>query len=135
MIPRIALGFMGAVAVGWGAWKLFTTENLTQITSSALWLGGGVIAHDAVLAPVTIAGAWLLSRIAPGWLRGPATAGAIVLGVLTMVAVPVLGGWGRRADNPTLLPRDYWAGWCVLAGLILVGVVLTALVRRMVSAR
>lgn len=130
MIARFALGALGAMAAAWGAWKLITTENLSQIMSGGLWLGGGVVAHDAILAPAALVGAWLLSRLAPGWIRGPATAGAIVLGSLTVVAVPVLGGWGRHADNPTVLPRDYWAGWFVLAGVVLIGVMCAAFIRR-----
>ncbi len=43
-----------------------------------------------------------------------------MLGSLTLVAVPVLGGFGRSTDptNETLLDRDYVAGWLVLAGLV-----------------
>jgi len=35
------------------------------------------------------------------------------------VAVPVLGGFGARPDNPTLHDRPYAAGWLVVAALVL----------------
>ena len=34
-------------------------------------------------------------------------------------AIPVLGRFGARHDNPTLLDRNYVAGWALVAGLTL----------------
>ena len=50
----------------------------------------------------------------------------MVLGAVTLLAVPVLGRFGAQPDNPTLLDRAYGPGWLVLAGLT----VLLAVVRR-----
>ena len=52
-----------------------------------------------------------------------------VLGPVTLLAVPVLGRFGERPDNPTLLDRDYTAGWLVLAGLTALTVAAAAVVR------
>ena len=43
----------------------------------------------------------------------------VVLGPLTLIAVPVLGRFGAKADNPTLLDRPYWLGYAVVVGLVL----------------
>ncbi|MEZ5095067.1 MAG: hypothetical protein R2731_02430 [Nocardioides sp.] len=67
------------------------------------------------------------SRLLPGWLHGPAAAGLVVLGSLTLVAVPVLGLFGARPDNPTLLDRPYLTGWLALAGVVLAGVAVAGL--------
>lgn len=123
MISRVSLGAVGVLVAGWGAWTLLTNQRPDQLVAAATWLVGGVIAHDIVLAPLVLAVGWLLVRMLPSWVRGPATAGAVVLGTVTLVAVPVLGGWGRRADNPSLLPRDYWSGWLLLAALVAIAVV------------
>ena len=53
----------------------------------------------------------------------------MVLGSVTLLAVPVLGRFGARADNPTLLDRPYTAGWLLLAGLVLTSVVVATVVR------
>ena len=45
-----------------------------------------------------------------------------MLGSVTLLAVPVLGRFGARPDNPTLLDRDYALGWVVLAVLTIAGV-------------
>ena len=41
----------------------FTRE---QLTSEAFWLAGGVVLHDAVLAPVVVALGYAASRVLPG---------------------------------------------------------------------
>jgi hypothetical protein len=41
---------------------------------------------------------------------------------VTLLAIPELGRFGARADNPTLLDRHYWLGWSVLVTLVVVGV-------------
>ena len=79
-----------------------------------MWLAPGWSLHDLVLTPWC----WLIAaarrsrccRPRPG---RPAAVGLVVLGSVTLLAVPVLGRFGARADNPTLLDRDYLAGWLV----------------------
>ena len=41
----------------------------------------------------------------------------------------MLGRFGARPDNPTLLDRDYLVGWLVLAGVVLLVTVVASLVR------
>jgi hypothetical protein len=127
---RIALGAAGISVAGWGVWTLLTNQRPDQLIAAATWLAGGVVAHDFILAPVVLGAGWLLLRLPPPWVRGPATAGAVILGTATLVALPVLGGWGRRADNPSLLPRDYWSGWVAVATIVAIGVVAAAMVVR-----
>ncbi len=130
MKGRILLGALGVVVAGWGVWTLLTNQRPDQLVAAAVWLAGGAIAHDFVLAPAVLVAGWLLVRMLPLWMRGPATAGAVVLGTVTLVALPVLGGWGRRADNPSLLPRDYWTGWILVATIVAIAVVAAGLVVR-----
>lgn len=117
---RALICALGVVVAAWGVWTLLTTSRLDQLLNAALWLGGGIATHDAVIAPATILlGALLVPRL-PEWARGAVAAGFIVVGTLTVAAIPVLGAWGRRPDNPTLLPRDYWLGWLLVVGSVAV---------------
>lgn len=127
---RVAVGAIGVAIAAWGAWTLLTNSRVDQLVNTVLWLGGGIAAHDALIAPLTLVLAWLLVRRMPEWLRGSAAAGFVVLGTVTVVAIPVLGAWGRRADNATLLPRDYWVGWLIVAAVVAAGVMVVALVTR-----
>ena len=130
MSTRVTLGAVG-VAVGlYGAWLLVSRQSIDQLVSTAVWLAGGVLVHDALIAPIVLVVGMVVVRVAPVWSRGSLAVGALVLGTLTAAAIPVLGAWGRRADNPTLLDRDYTAGWFVVAGLVALGVLLGSLVVR-----
>lgn len=124
---RLLLGIVGAAVVGYGGWLLVTRED--DLVDVAVWLVAGVVLHDAVLALVTLALGALAVRLVPSAARAPVAVGFVVLGTATLFAVPVLGRFGARPDNPTLLDRNYWAGWLVLAGLTALAVVLAALVR------
>ena len=101
-----------------------------NLVAALPWLLGGVVAHDAVLAPlVVLAGVVAAARL-PAWARGAAAAALVVLGPVTLTALPALGRFGVRADNPTLLDRPYAAGWAAVAALVLVAAGTAALVAR-----
>ncbi|MXG91767.1 hypothetical protein [Nocardioides flavescens] len=129
LAPRIALGAVGVLVAAYGAWLLLSRQDAEQLRSAAVWLVAGVVLHDVVLAPVVVVLGLLVSRVVPPVARAPIAAGAIVLGSVTLLAVPVLGRFGERSDNPSLLDRDYTAGWLVLAAVVLVAVVVATLAR------
>lgn len=134
-MTRRILGGVGVLLAGYGLFLLATDVPARLWAAVATWLAGGVVVHDFVLAPLVIAASWAGSRLLPAWARGPVAIGGLILGTLTVVAVPVLGGWGRRPDNPTLLDRDYVLGWSMLAGLTLIGVTGAALAVRSIRRR
>jgi hypothetical protein len=122
---RALLGAAGLAAAGWGAWLLLG-QGATNLRATLVWLAGGVLLHDAVLAPLTIAVAWVAGRLAGGRPRAPAAVALVLLGPLTVAAVPVLGRFGARADNTTLLDRPYWAGWTALVVVVLVAILVAS---------
>jgi hypothetical protein len=119
----------GVASVAYGAWLLVTRQSAAHAMDTLLWLAGGVILHDLVLAPVVVALGWVAVPLLPICARAPAVVGGIVLGTLTLTVVPVLGGFGRRADNPTLLDRDYAAGWVAVAAAEVAAVVAASVLR------
>ncbi len=132
---RAALA-VGGLALGiFGAWSLLRL-GLLNLFWALLWLVGGVIGNDALLAAATLAAVAIGTRILPSWARAPAAAGLVVLGTVTLMAVPVLGRFGAKPDNPSLLDRSYGVGWLVLAGIVAVAVVAaSAVTRRRGTAR
>jgi hypothetical protein len=125
---RLGVGGAGLVVAAYGAWLVLGLP--TQWWPGLLvWLVAGVVLHDAVLAPVVVLVGLGLRRVVPEPARGPVVVGAVVLGSVTLVAVPALGRFGARPDNPTLLDRPYLAGWLVLAALVALGVAVATLVR------
>lgn len=119
---RWPLGLVGVVVGCYGGWLLLTRQAGEDLVSAGQWLVGGVVLHDLVLAPLVIVLVALVGRLTSRSLRAPAAVLLVVVGSVTLLAIPVLGGFGRREDNPSLLDRDYSTGWLLLVG-VLVGLV------------
>lgn len=132
MKGRAALIALGVVVGGYGAFRLLEL-GWANLTATLTWLVVGVLLHDAVLAPATIALAALGVAVLPARLRAPAAGGLLVLVTVTLSAVPVLGRFGARPDNPTLLDRNYTAGWVLLATCVVAGVGLWTVLRSLTS--
>ena len=128
-MTRVLLGAAGLAGALYGLFLLLG-QGATQVLDAGIWLVGGVVAHDAVLAPAVLVLGVVAVRLLPGVARAPVVVGLVVLGTVTLVAVPVLGRFGASPGNPTLLDRDYVAGWCVLAGLTAVAVAGAILYRK-----
>jgi hypothetical protein len=123
------LGGLGAALGAYGAWLALTRQDAGQLVEIALWLAAGVLLHDVVVAGVVLAGVGLGRRVLPRPWRAPATLALVVWGGVTLMAVPVLGRFGARADDPTLLDRPYVGAWAALSLLAVVVVALAGLVR------
>ncbi len=120
-VPRLLLGAAGVVLVLVGFWHLLGTD-LSDLPGVVLWLAGGVVAHDAVIASlVVVVGVLAVPRL-PVWSRAAVVAGLVVLLSVTLAAVPVLGRFGAKADDPGLLNRPYLLLWLLFAALVLVAV-------------
>ena len=128
MRTRLLLGALGVAVATYGGWLLLQ-EDLSDLADTAVWLAGGVVLHDFVLVPLTLLLGLALVRLLPANLRAPVAGGLVVLGTVTLMAVPVLGGWGANADNPTILDRNYPVGWLVVAGVTMLVVVVTIVLR------
>ncbi|MCP2337647.1 hypothetical protein [Actinomadura rupiterrae] len=79
----------------------------------AVWVGGGVVAHDALLTPAVLVAGTLLRR----WRR--LRFGMFVAGVLALVALPMVLGYGRHPDNPSILPSNYLLNLVVAVALVM----------------
>lgn len=128
-VPRLLLGAAGVVLVLLGFWHLLGTD-LSDLPGVVLWLAGGVVAHDAVIASLVVVFGVLAVPRLPVWSRAAVVAGLVVLLSVTLAAVPVLGRFGAKADDPGLLNRPYLLLWLLFAAVVLVAVGAAALVRR-----
>ena len=134
---RAVLGAAGGLLTAYGVWLLLPRQDLERNLDVALWLAGGVLVHDVLLGSVVIVVSLLATRLLPAVARPAAGAGLVVLGSLTLLAVPFLGGFGREnaPDNPTLLDRDYTAGYLVLVATVIIVVVLPVLLHSLRARR
>ena len=110
---RWTTGVVGLVMIGVGLWSM-RAFDADQLVSMLVWLAGGVVGHDLLLAPLTIGVLLLGTRLLPARARPAAVVGLVVWGSVTIATANVLLGVGGRPDNPTLLNRPYLGWWLVL---------------------
>jgi len=103
---RLTVGAAGAALMGVGMSLLMDVRDLPHVL---VWLGGAVVLHDGVIAPVVLLAGLVLVR---GHGRGPVRGGLLVAGALTLVALPVLLRPGKPA-NSSVLPLDYSRNWLI----------------------
>ncbi|MET7683454.1 hypothetical protein [Streptomyces sp. NPDC005423] len=125
---RLLAAVAGLALTGVGVSLLLDVRDLPGVL---LWLGGAVLLHDALIAPLVLLAGLVLVR---GGGRGPVRAALTVAGALTAVALPVLLRPGPRA-NPSVLPLDYPRNWLLTLAAVAVAVAVAAVTALRTAAR
>lgn len=121
---------IGGAIMAFGLGGLLNGAAGTNPPQLALWAIGHLLVHDLVIAPVTAVVGWVLLKLVPHRVRGPVLGGLVVMAMAAVVAIPVVYGAGRRADNPTLLPdADYAGNLAVVVGVVAAATLLLVVVR------
>jgi hypothetical protein len=113
---RRAVYAAGAVLIAVG---LAGIVRHVPVVGWVIWFAGVAVVHDAVFAPLVFGAAHVTRRVPALWRRA-----AVVAGTVTLVALPAVLGFGRRRDNPSILPQAY--GRHLVAIVILIGLVTAA---------
>lgn len=125
--------WLGLIAGGgvltFGFIGLMTNSAQTRPGNMVKWVVGGLIAHDAIVAPAVVAISFLLARLLPAAVRGGIQATLAVCAVLVVMSYPVLKAVGRDPNNPSLLPLDYPRNLAIVLAIVLVGGVTLTLLR------
>ncbi|MFC8145628.1 hypothetical protein ACFUKV_28395 [Streptomyces paradoxus] len=103
-VMRVLTGAAGVTLMGVGVSLLLEVRDLPGVL---VWLGGAVVLHDVVVAPLVLLVGLVAVR---GGVRGPVRGALLVAGALTAVALPVLLRPGKSA-NSSVLPLDYPRNW------------------------
>jgi hypothetical protein len=114
---RAALIALGTIVMGYAVLGAATDPDLKP-GGVVLFLATGLVAHDAVFLPLTIAAGALIARLTPRWARPSVSVAAIVSLAVGLAALPLVLGYGRSADNPSILPRAYGHGLLLVVTLI-----------------
>ena len=133
--PRYGPLFWTGVVVGTalmavGAVELARASDLSPPAAVARWVVGLALVHDLVVAPLTIAVGVATARVLPPSVRSVVQAAVIVSAVVAAFSVPFVAGWGRLANNPSVLPRNYAGGLAAVLAVVWV-VAAAAVVRRL----
>ena len=128
-VVRVALGAVGVGCALVGA-RFLLQRNSPEVISAAIWFTVPPILSDLVLLPAAALVGLVLTRSLAPWARLPAQVAAVVIGTLLLLALPFIGRFGARADNPTLLDRNYLLGYLIYVAVVVVAAVGWALLRR-----
>jgi hypothetical protein len=121
---------VGWSILGYGLWGFWGHAAATHPHRTVWWILGSAVAHDAVVAPVVTIIGLLLIRFLPRGVNGPVAGGVAASGVVLAFSYPLLRHFGRRADNPSILPLDYPRNVALLLVAIWTVVSVVLLVRR-----
>ncbi|MFD0690205.1 hypothetical protein [Actinomadura fibrosa] len=125
MKARIAVAAVGLVLVAVGVRGIVLHVD---VSGWAVWFVGAAVLHDGVLVPLVLA-AGLLTRRLPGPYRGVVRGALVAAGCVSAIALPLVLGYGRRADVPSRLPLPYGRNLVVVLGAIAAAAVLAATFR------
>ncbi|TFD91016.1 hypothetical protein E3T61_09045 [Cryobacterium lactosi] len=107
---RVLLIAVGVLGLAFGAYVLVDTVALKRLPGLALWIGGAIVLHDAVISPLVF-GLGVLTRRAGHRVAGSiivTVQAAIVLGsLMTLIVLPAIVAQDLGPKNPSILPLDY----------------------------
>jgi hypothetical protein len=126
---RLVLVGLGVAGMAYAVLGAITDPDV-RVTGVLIFLAVVLIAHDAIWTPLVLAVGTLVKRIVPARYRGIVRGAALVAVAITLVALPLVLGFGRAADNPSILPRSYGRNLvAILVGIIVVAAVVAARAR------
>lgn len=117
---RIALGVVGVVALGYGVGRLLLGLPVATLLVLGAWLLVVLLLHHGVLQPAVLAVGAALHRL-PDRARGFVQAGVIMIGAVTVIALPLLLRRGTQPPAKAMLLQHYELNLAVLVAIITVG--------------
>jgi hypothetical protein len=124
---RLAVGAGGVAMIGFGVWTLWVEKAHIGLPASiGRWLLGGVIGHDAILAPLVFLACALAGRYTGARVRRALALFLLAGGSLVIVGLPDLLRSGDN-PNPTVTPLDYPRNLTISLGAVAVIAVLSVL--------
>ena len=130
---RVVIGAAGGLLVAFGVFRLGTEVPGRSLLGLALWLGGALVLHDAVLSPGIVGVGSMLRRI-PARARSYVQGALIAGGLVTVVAVPMVYRAGSQPAAEAILEQDFRANLALLVALIC-GVAVLAYLRQVARER
>ena len=124
------LTLAGLAVMGFGLYGIVRFQGTgildVRVRQMATWVVGAIIVHDLVFAPLVLAVGRGLRWVRPRALRAPLQAGLAASALVTLLAYPLIRGYGVRGGDPSRLPLNYTVGYLALLAVIWLGCALWA---------
>jgi hypothetical protein len=122
---RLGVGAGGVAMMGFGVWTLWVEKARIGLPASiGRWLLGGVIGHDAILAPVVFIACAVAGRLTGARVRRALALFLLAGGSLVIVGLPDILRSGDN-PNPTVTPLDYPRNLTIALGAVALVAVLS----------
>lgn len=116
------LTILGLSAIGFGVHGIWTHQGTgtldVRVRPLLTWTIGAIVVHDLLFAPLVLLVGRGLRRVRPRGLRAPLQVGLAASVVLTLLAFPLVRGYGARASAPSRLPLNYTVGYGALLAVV-----------------
>lgn len=127
-LVRIVLGVVGGLLLAYGAARLLHGLPLPTLFVLAGWLLAALVIHHGVLSPAVLAvGAAL--RSLPDRARGFVQAALIMVGAVTVIAVPLIIRQFSQPAGKAMLLQQYGINLALLVGIIALGTLIAYAIR------
>lgn len=124
------LTVLGLAVMGFGIYGMWANQGTSlldvRLRPMLTWIIGAIILHDLVLAPMTLATGRGLRWVRPRLLRAPLQVGLAATLLVTLLAFPLVRGYGARPGDPSRLPLNYAVGYGALLAVVCLGCALWA---------
>jgi hypothetical protein len=126
---RLGVGALGVLGMAYALWLGLRSPDIVP-SHEAKFLLLLLVVDDAVLLPACLLVGVLVHRVVPLRARPAVQAAFIASASVTLVALPLVLGYGRVADNPSALPLDYGRGLLITLSAIWAAALVAVAVRR-----
>jgi hypothetical protein len=117
---RIILAIAGICLGLFGVFRLGTEIPVYSLLVLALWMGAALAIHDGLLSPAVVTMGSLLRRYVPDRGRRFLQIALIIIGLVAVIAIPMIFLRGSQPRAKALLLRNYGANLTLLIGMIAV---------------
>lgn len=112
----------GLAVIGFGIYGIWTHQGTgildVRVRPLLIWTVGAVIVHDLIFAPLVVLVGRALRHVRPRALRAPLPVCLAASALLTLLAFPLVRGYGARGSDPSRLPLNYTIGYGALLAVV-----------------
>ena len=126
---RIILVVAGVALGSFGIFRLATEVPLVNLAWLLVWLGAAVAIHDGILSPFVVGVGWLLRRLVPDRPRRYLQFALIMVGLVTVITLPMIYLRGSQPAVKALLLRNYGGNLALIIGLVCIATLIIYAVR------
>ncbi|GGN74944.1 hypothetical protein GCM10010112_45620 [Actinoplanes lobatus] len=119
MTTRTVLALTGILIMGYAVAGALHDPDLAP-SGVLTFLAGVLVVHDVIWMPALLAVGAVITRLVPRRRRPAVIAATICAAAITIVALPLVLGFGRPADNPSALPSAYGRNLVVVLFIVAV---------------